>query len=167
VRDGPQHARRLQACLIVAIGYFTIVSIGVLLRLEALQRSVEPDGYQGHALWEVLKLHGLAAGLLACVFVWVRRRGGVWPGWNKLSLAAMPFVLLASVDRLATVAYRPILSGPSIFEPHKTRGWAHRAGATARYSDQLIRINAKGLRGPEVPYHKPNTTAQSHFPLRA
>jgi len=43
----------------------------------------------------------------------------------------------------------------TLFERDDALGWSHRRGVSAEWEGARVRINAKGLRGPELPYAKP------------
>lgn len=82
---------------------------------------------------------------------WVRRLAE-WIGVATLS------VLVAEVALRLALDVQPLTPGQFLFEPHPTRGWAHRPGASDLYVKigvrQEIRINARGLREREIPYER-------------
>lgn len=59
---------------------------------------------------------------------------------------------------LLEIALRPFLPPTvpktTIFERDPDLGWRHRPGAEDMWDGQLVRINAKGLRGPDIPYER-------------
>ncbi len=145
--------RRVTGGLFVVLGYLVLV-VAVLVT----RRAVEPWGLvlgerERAALLEALLGHGAAFALFLLLFAWVRRRGVVPPVVSKIMLAAMPLLLLVSVDRLLTIVYPPPLVD-RLYAPHPRRGWTFRPGGSDAVFGEEIRINAQGFRGPEVPYEK-------------
>ena len=53
------------------------------------------------------------------------------------------------------IAGRPIEAKTTIFVPDERLGWRHRPGAEDAWLGVPVRINAKGLRGPELDHRKP------------
>lgn len=152
--DGQVNARRLRACLGAMAAYLTLVLV-LLLALAALGLlGVELAPIQVRALRIAVTAHlaGLATvgGLL-----WSFREGrSVSIRASRVALAAMPFVLIASLDRLASISFPPI-SGPGLIAAHPTRGWTNRPDWSERVGRRIIRINTDGFRGAEVPREKP------------
>jgi len=76
------------------------------------------------------------------------------PYWSRLALVLMPFLVLASIDRVAGVAYRPIQETEGLLQPHPTRLWTNRPNFVETRLSTTYRINSAGLRGPEIPLEK-------------
>ena len=147
-------SRRLRACLAVARGYLVLVVLGLLLRIVAHYWGLILSRYALGAAQEALIVHTAALVLVAGGLVVVRRRAVQAPWAARLALAVLPILFLVSLDRLIVVWYRPQPSGLDRFDAHPTRLWTHRAGWVERHGDVTVRINSRGLRGPEVPYEK-------------
>ncbi|MCH7808920.1 MAG: hypothetical protein IIB60_06820, partial [Planctomycetes bacterium] len=107
--DVAVHARRLRACLAVAIGWAAIVSLGLLGRAEAHRWGFLLAPPQLEALRSALVWHVGSAAALGLVLAILRNRERIGGIWSKLALACLPLLLLLSTDRIATVAYRPIV----------------------------------------------------------
>lgn len=152
--DDPLFARRLRSCLAAMALYLGLVTalLGLLAALHLVAVDLAP--IQVRALRLALIAHGALLLPIAVAYLWYRgdriasRRSSQW------ALAALPLVVLASLDRLASISYPPI-SGPGLIAPHPTRGWTNRPGWSERVGERIIRINRQGFRGPEVPAEKP------------
>ena len=95
----------------------------------------------------------LAAGAVARRLTWFQR------GWiANLLLVLFAFTLPVYV---LEVALRPFADfqqrgkKTTIYIPDPELGWKHRPNAEDEWSGTPVKINAKGLRGPELPYEKP------------
>lgn len=108
---------------------------------------------------------GLVGGALVAVgiLVWmvpVLRRLTRAPGFESaLLLALSVFMPLVIAERgLAPWIARPPVT--SLYLADSTLGWRHRPGAVDWWEGVQVRINGKGLRGPELPYDKPDSATR-------
>lgn len=148
------HSRRLRACLLLSLTYLLVALFLLAVLLAASFLGVELWPWQLDALWLALAIHGLGVLVLSGLIA-VSNRGSRITQWHsKMSLAAMPFLFLVSLDRIAAVSFPPTPK-ESILQAHPVRGWTSRPGWVEPRGDRLVRINHKGLRGPEIAYDKP------------
>ncbi|MHC4697464.1 MAG: SGNH/GDSL hydrolase family protein [Planctomycetota bacterium] len=147
-------ARRLAGCCLVVAAYSLIVTVGLLIRHGAHAWGLVLAAAARSALVTSAVGHGSVAIFFLAMFVWARRRRTVRPLLPKLILAAMPVLLLASVDGLLKVLLPPPPLHPPVYMPHAPRDWTFRPNSTGTYLDQPIRINSHGLPGPEIRYDK-------------
>ena len=134
--------------------YLLVVSLGLALRLEVHRFGILLSHYEQAVLRHALILHGIGTVLTILLVVTVRVIKVNHPLSSKLALAAVPILLLASLDRLVGVAFEPFPENTGLFVAHPTRGWTCRPGWTGRDERAAIRINSQGFRGPELPPHK-------------
>lgn len=147
-------ARRLAACCVVIVGYSLFVTAGLLIRLEAREWGLVISTSARAAMITSVVEHGSTAILALLLTVWTHRRGAIHPLIPRVTLALMPILLLASVDGLLKVVFRPPAVHPTVYMPHATRDWTFRPGSVGTYLGQPMRINSHGLPGPEIPYDK-------------
>ncbi len=107
----------------------------------------------------------LAAGclLLALALGVSRLRGLAWLAGPRAANWLLAGIALAAPLAAAELALRPLVQPPldertRLFERDPELGWRMRPGITARWFGSEIEVNAKGLRGPELPYAKPAGT---------
>ena len=150
----PRHrrasSRRLQACLLVAGVYLLLIGLCAAVRLEACNWGFLLMQFAREALVHVWVVHWVGALVVGVLSVVVGRLERVGPLAARCVLAAMPLMLIASWDRIATAAYRPIRTSTGVYMAHPTRGWTLRPGWTGLQDGIEIHINSRGLRGPEV-----------------
>ena len=126
--DSSLHLRRLRACLAVAIGYLLIASLGLLLRFEIHRWGIILASWQLETLWSTMTCHLAAALSLSALLLSLRRRTGVAKLPSKIALAALPFLALVSIDRIAGVGYRRIHESTALLQAHPVRIWTNRPG---------------------------------------
>ncbi len=147
--DGAVNARRLRGCLAAMAVYLALVTVLLALFAGLSLFAVELAPIQFRALIIALTAHAAAFALILGLLAYFRMDRPASARAARLALAAMPFVLLASLDRLASISYPPI-SGPGLIAAHLTRGWTNRPGWSERVGERTVRINSQGFRGPEV-----------------
>jgi lysophospholipase L1-like esterase len=127
-----------------------IASLGLWLRYEAHRWGIFLAAWQLTALKITLLWH-LAGGLILAVLVWaLRGRKDLAAGWSRIALAALPFLMLISADRIATVGYKAIQPTEALLMTHPTRVWTTRPGWVESRAGVDYRINSDGLRGREI-----------------
>ncbi|MDP8257395.1 MAG: SGNH/GDSL hydrolase family protein [Candidatus Alcyoniella australis] len=147
----------------------TLTSCGLLLLVAALLynpwllRAVLPSGVIVPQLTQLvpsiigLALSGLSLLLIARLIG--RLRIGAWLFERKRSLDLLLFVAALLVPLMVSELYlRPFAQfarKTTIFLPDHELGWKLRPGAVDTWARVDVRINAKGLRGPELEYAKP------------
>jgi lysophospholipase L1-like esterase len=151
---------------LAAAGFgFAAIAYNEWLLAAAAGKTLHPDtvrlvrrSQQGFA--------ALAAGLFACALA-TARLPRVARLLERPLLANALLVLVALVAPLAfaELALRPLARAAqsertTIFQRDAELGWRLRPGARARWAGVEIEINAKGLRGPELPYEKPPGVAR-------
>ena len=130
--------------LALALIRYTLHDFGLILSLA-----------QRESLWIAVVIHtAIAGGSLLSVLL-LRHRPVDSPTSARLVLAALPILLLVSVDRLAAIAFVPIREKHETLQLHPVRVWTNRPGVVANLGDRVVRINSLGLRGPELPLDKP------------
>ncbi len=153
--DGMQ-ARRLRACAAVAIAYLLTASavLGALYVAHLWGIILAP--WQREALLTVVVGHLIAAAALYLVILWRRGKRGaeINPLWARLALAILPVIVVISVDRMATVFYKPLRESVAMLQNDPVCLWANRPGWEEERGPVSYRINSAGLRGPEVPLGK-------------
>ncbi len=150
--DPPRYRARLTACLLLTGGYAIAVSVCLLIRWEAHHFGLILTESEFETLQRVFVAH-LGAALLVGVFYVLARVAAlqylfVLKTAAKIILAAMPFLLLVSVDLILTLAYEPFTESTELYMPHPRRGWALRPGWT---DGENVRINQHGFRGMDIP----------------
>ena len=140
-------------CLTIVAGYSLLTILALIVRVEAHRWGFILDAHAPAAVRVAVAVHG--AVLLPCLalLMWARRRPAVHPLLPRIVLATMPLLLLASVDRILTIAYAPPFVYPC-FIPHPTRDWTFRPGWSGMVEGQPMRVNSHGLPGPQIPYEK-------------
>jgi len=153
--DPPRHRARLTACLLLAGGYATLVSVCLLIRWEAHRFGLMLTESEFETLRRVLGVHIGAAFLVGVIYAMTRIATlqllfvpRIVP---NIMLATMPFLLLVSVDLLLTLVYEPVTESTGLYMPHPRRGWALRPGWRDRTGGEKVRINQHGFRGLEIP----------------
>ena len=146
-------ARRLTVCLSIVAGYSLLTILALIVRVEAHRWGFILDAHAPAAVRVAVAVHG--AVLLPCLalLMWARRRPAVHPLLPRIVLATMPLLLLASVDRILTIAYAPPFVYPC-FIPHPRRDWTFRPGWSGTIEGQPMRVNSHGLPGPQISYEK-------------
>ncbi len=145
---------RLRACLAVTGGYFLLVGLAVAVRWEAHHFGFMLLKHEREAMVGVLIFHWGGVLIIGALY-WASILIGPGRPWRaKFALAAMPLLLIASLDRLATVSYRPVRESAGLYMAHPTRGWTLRPGWTGKQGATEIRVNSRGLRDPEVALKK-------------
>ena len=132
--------------LIVALGALRVCAegwLGMPIR--------EPDDRR---LLEVVLLHLAFAAVLLGIGRLLRRRAGTQRRALRLLAAATPLLMLVSADRICAYFIPPPTGATRVFMRDAELGWRHRPGAEDFWTYSRVAINAKGLRGPEVPYEK-------------
>lgn len=148
------HARRLQACLFVACAYLGFVAVLLALRLEAHRFGFLLREYEQAGLRHALALHTVGT-LVAAGLVAVVRTARITHAFAaRLALASLPIILVLSADRIAAISVQPIRHQRKEFIAHATRGWMPRPGSSVPDGSAVIRINSRGLRGPDIPLGK-------------
>ena len=151
--DASLPLRRFKACLVLTNGYLLIALFVLLVWTAAISWGVGLPVRESRVLGGALAFHGAGVALASGLLLLANRRAAISPTCSGLALAAMPFVFLLSIDRIAAVSYPPIPPQTTL-QAHPVRGWTNRPGWVETVGDRTIRINRKGLRGPEVPYEK-------------
>jgi lysophospholipase L1-like esterase len=108
----------------------------------------------------------LAAAAVACsaAGLWLRRRPPTPERARRLATALLPVALLLAPLAAAELALRPFLQQRSLlFMADDALGWRLIPGATGVWGGMPVRINAKGLRGPELSYAKPEGVSRILF----
>ncbi len=101
-------------------------------------------------------LIALAAGVQRLsILAWLSRP---LAGNCTLALLAVAAPLLAAELMLRPMLRWSQLQKTTLFERDAELGWRMRPGIRARWFGSEIEVNAKGLRGPELPYPKPQGT---------
>ena len=93
------HTRRVQACLVVTLGYLLLVLLAVGLRLEAHLHGLLLSKYALPALRHVLVFHGVGALLILLALLTVHVFEVKQVLVSKLALLAMSIVFLAGPAR--------------------------------------------------------------------
>lgn len=153
--DSSRHRARLTACLLLVGGYATLVSVCLIMRWEAHRFGLILTVNELETLQRVLACH-IGAALLVGVFYVLARVAALQHPFvpkiaPKIILAAMPFLLLASVDLLLTLVHGPFTESTGLYMPHPRRGWTLRPGWTDRTGGAHVRINKHGFRGSDIP----------------
>jgi lysophospholipase L1-like esterase len=108
-------------------------------------------------------LIALAAGFGALA-VLTRRKPLAPRAAARLATLLLPVSVLLAPLTAAELTLRPLLGQKSLlFMPDEALGWRLIPGATGLWGGVPVRINAKGLRGPELPYPKPTGTTRILF----
>ena len=149
-----RNSRRLQACLLAACAYLGLVTVLLGLRLEAHEFGFLLRNYELAGLRHALTLHAAGALIAAGLIAIARTTRTKHSFTAKLALASLPIIFVLSVDRLTAIVVRPIHHQREIFIWHATRGWTPRPGASGPDGSAVIRINSRGLRGPDIPLEK-------------
>ncbi len=154
--------RRFQACLAVMLGYLLLAWFALVLLWAATGRGDILADLQQSALRIALIGHTLAAAVVGLIYRATRSATVVPPWTAKVALALMPFGLLISIDRITAVSFPgPLELG--IYQSHPLRGWTNRPGSVDRLGEEEIRINAKGLRGPDISWGKAESETRILF----
>ena len=153
--DRSLHSRRFRACLAVCAGYLSLASLILIARLKLIDFGFPVLLWELEALRSAIALHLPALALLVGLMLLSRRYNEMSPLPSKVALASIPFVFLISVDRIATISFEPTPE-KTVLQRHPTRGWTNRPGWIEQHEGRVVRINSKGLRGPEMPYEKPD-----------
>lgn len=96
----------------------------------------------------------VGAAVVAARISWLREllgRRRVQHAMLVLAFGVAPLVLLEITLGPYT---RPSIAKTTIFVRDDDLGWRHRPGAEDIWDGQIVRINAKGLRGPEIAYDR-------------
>ncbi|MCB9852153.1 MAG: hypothetical protein H6819_03585 [Phycisphaerales bacterium] len=132
--------------------YAAIISLGAALIQATDPMLLELTPERRDPVLEVCLAHGIAAVLFLLLFLRTRRRG-VRAFVPKLLIAASPFCLILSADRVLNVFWPPPLPRPGVFQPHPRRGWTHLPGAhMAEWAD--VFIDSYGLRVRKRDWHR-------------
>ncbi len=141
----------------VAAAYFGVLTAAGYISVTTLSDAVNWLPEQVPEVFIIMYSHGAA--LLFCTALWLsaRRmpfRTGRLARWG---MAILMLLFFGSLDRILGVFYPPTLIQGSVHEPHPVRGWAlkPRIEGPAGSPGASARINAMGLRGPEIPKSKP------------
>lgn len=131
----------------------TIV-VAIVLARVSLGTWLQPD--QVEQLFIAVCIHAGAAAVF--YFGWRRcgRRVAVSRRHAQIVLLSCSLAALLSLDRIAAIAYPPPSRIQGVCQPHPVRGWAHRPGVYGLFETHPDRVNALGMRGPEISKYKPN-----------
>ena len=135
-------------------GYSLLVVLLALLRLHLVGWGLLLTCDERNAIYLILIVHTLlgVAPAISAWFIMRDRRDGRTA--LRLLAVATPFFMLASVDRICAFFIPPVYGRTTLFLRDRELGWRHRPGAQGEWAGP-VKINGKGLRGPEVPYAKP------------
>ena len=134
-------------------GYCAVVTLLSLLRLYLRDWGFSLTQTERTSLYSALVAHlALALPLVLGARV-IPRQALTGKARLRILAIATPFVLLASADRILAYFIPPLYSQSELYVPDDELGWRHRPGARPG-QDRTVEINAKGLRGPELPYAK-------------
>lgn len=152
------------ALLRVAGGAFVLAALVYNeLLVEGLAGSpLPPDARAGIRRAQVALL-AAGVGLLGTAFGVQRLSALAWLSRPLAGNCALALLAVAAPLFAAELMLRPMLrwsqgERTTLFERDPELGWRMRPGITARWFDTAIEVNAKGLRGPELPYPKPEGT---------
>ena len=126
--DTSLHSRRLSACLIISRTYFMLALFFLALLLAAHFLGVELLHWQLDALWVALGIHGLGALGLSGLIAVAHRSSRIKRWHGKVALAAMPFLFVLSLDRIAAVSFSPTPKKASCKPTHCAVGPVDPAG---------------------------------------
>ncbi|UCF35114.1 MAG: SGNH/GDSL hydrolase family protein [Phycisphaerales bacterium] len=149
-----QQANRLAARWAgVLCAYAVLIVLAALLRLYLRSWGLVLTRAEQSSLLVVLGVHALFAIATGSATARFHRRPA--NGRRRLRLLATftPFLLLISADGILGFFAPPLYSGSELYVKDQELGWCHRQGAQPS-DDKTIKINAKGLRGPDVLYQK-------------
>lgn len=160
----PISVRTASLLLAATAAFFLILAVGfngVLIRLVFGLESTPPGRL------EEIRFSQLWFLILSILFLTARlalRRNEAWrtffakPGRTEALLVLLIFVCpIAALE----IAGRPLLGASSktwIFMKDDELGWRLRPKSSDQWGGVPVRINAKGLRGPEVPYERSGQT---------
>lgn len=71
---------------------------------------------------------------------------------NALLVGAFGIAPIVVLEIMLAPFFRPTFPKTTIFVRDAELGWRHRPGAADAWLGKTVRINAKGLRGPDLPY---------------
>lgn len=144
---------RLQSCLAAATCYLTLASLVLFARLSLFDLGFPMDLRELHAARSALLLHTIGGMLTAAAWVLAGVARTTPVMLSKLTLAVLPLLLIASLDRFAVVSYPPTPE-QTIVVDHPTRGWTYRPHWTEQDGGRVVHLNSKGLRNPEISKRK-------------
>lgn len=159
--DAPDRPRVAVALLLVVAGAFAVAAVLCSWRVAAALFGPLPDGPSfPQDLWDTRNRLAVAALLLigaALAAARVRRLHGflgrerVQNAMLVLAFGVAPLVVL---EIMLAPFFRPVIPKTTIFVRDPDLGWRHRPGAEDVWGEKVVRINSKGLRGPEISYER-------------
>ena len=165
--DPTSRSRIAVALLILLAGVFAIAAVFCSWRVVIPLFDTLPSAPE--VLSETRqRLAGIAILLVGAAFAVARiRRMRDFFSREGVQRALLIFVFGIAPLLLLEIALRPFLpptvAKTTIFERDPDLGWRHRPGAEDMWDGQLVRINAKGLRGPDIPYERRPGTMRMLF----
>ena len=117
----------------------------------------------------LMEVYFLLEGLTLIIFsAFVRRISWLNVFMNKkitinILLSFLSLLLLISILELSLRPFANLATKTSVFIRDNELGWRFRPGAEDSWGDVKIKINSKGLRGPELDYFKPLNTFRIHY----
>lgn len=153
--NAARYARLCRVMTGVAAGFFMLATAVLIVTLMTVSfgTRLKPDQIDqiAVALWVHLGFAAIAgsARLKIGRAVCVSERSARWV------LSGCVMAGLLSLDRFVGIVYPPPPRYQGICQPHPVRGWAHRPGVKGLFSTYPDRVNALGMRGPEIPSSKP------------
>ena len=147
--------RRLSMILLLLLGgYSGAVAVGLRVVLSFIGRGIDTSPERTTELYWAMCFHGLVAAGSGAAALIVRWQKACGPRRPRLRLLAVVLLVFVSLDQIAGICYAPPSELDSVLEPHPTRGWFHRRGVAGAGAGRIVRINAFGLRGPELQQKK-------------
>src|SRR5262249_46530387 len=152
--------RAVVALLLFMAGAFALAAV---LCWWLMWFGLLPDARRTQTLLAALAVLLAAAAIVAARL----RRLHAWLAheWvpNVLLVCAFSVVPIVVLEIMLAPFFRPAYPKTTIFVRDDDLGWRHRPGAVDAWLGKAIRINAKGWRGPEIPYERTLGTVRILF----